>query len=97
MARAGFTASKILWLKRHEPETFAAVRHILLPAGYVNWCLTGQKVRSEEGLGFRLKPRGRRLARNPVHASWLSHTYAGSPGGSKALKPGVQIFGSLGQ
>lgn len=56
MARAGFTASKILWLKRHEPETFAAVRHILLPAGYMNWCLTGQKVGSNEGIGFKLKP-----------------------------------------
>lgn len=39
----GFTASKILWLKRHEPEHFAATRSILLPHDYLNLHLTGVK------------------------------------------------------
>ena len=38
----GFTASKLLWLKRHEPERWAAVRHVLLPHDYVNLRLTGR-------------------------------------------------------
>jgi xylulokinase len=40
---AGFTASKILWLKKHEPENFAKLRSILLPHDYINFWLTGQK------------------------------------------------------
>jgi xylulokinase len=37
----GFTAPKILWLKRHEPENFARLAQILLPHDYLNFCLTG--------------------------------------------------------
>src|SRR5262245_26793513 len=39
---AGFTASKILWLKRHEPARFARLAHVLLPHDWVNWRLTGE-------------------------------------------------------
>jgi xylulokinase len=37
----GFTASKILWLKRHEPENFKKLETVLLPHNYLNFCLTG--------------------------------------------------------
>lgn len=40
---AGFTASKILWLKEHEPENFARLRSVLLPHDYLNFWLTGRK------------------------------------------------------
>ncbi len=40
---AGFTASKILWLKKHEPENYARLRTILLPHDYLNFQLTGRK------------------------------------------------------
>jgi D-xylulose kinase len=40
----GFTASKILWLKRHEPENFARLATVLLPHDYLNWWLTGRAV-----------------------------------------------------
>ena len=40
---AGFTASKILWLKHHEPENFARLASILLPHDYINFWLTGRK------------------------------------------------------
>ena len=39
----GFTASKILWLKRHEPENFARTTAVLLPHDYLNFHLTGVK------------------------------------------------------
>jgi len=39
----GFTAPKILWLKRHEPEHFARLRTVLLPHDYLNFWLTGNK------------------------------------------------------
>jgi xylulokinase len=40
----GFTASKILWLKRREPAHFARLRTVLLPHDYLNFWLTGNKV-----------------------------------------------------
>ena len=40
---AGFTASKILWLKQNEPKNFKALKSILLPHDYINFFLTGEK------------------------------------------------------
>jgi xylulokinase len=37
----GYTASKILWLKRHEPRNYARLRTVLLPHNYINFWLTG--------------------------------------------------------
>lgn len=37
----GFTAPKILWLKRHEPANYRRLRHVLLPHDYLNYHLTG--------------------------------------------------------
>lgn len=40
-ALTGFTASKILWVRNHEPENYARCRHILLAKDYVRLILTG--------------------------------------------------------
>ena len=40
--RPGYTAPKVLWLKKRKPAAFAKLRHILLPHDYVNFLLTGQ-------------------------------------------------------
>jgi len=37
----GYTAPKILWLKRHEPANFKRLAHVLLPHDYLNFHLTG--------------------------------------------------------
>jgi xylulokinase len=37
----GFTAPKILWLKRHQPANYRRLRHVLLPHDYLNFHLTG--------------------------------------------------------
>jgi len=42
-ALAGFTAPKLLWLRRHEPEVFSRIRHVLLPKDYVRLRLTGER------------------------------------------------------
>ena len=39
----GFTAGKILWLKRHEPGNFERLRTVLLPHDYLNLWLTGRR------------------------------------------------------
>ena len=41
-ALTGFTASKIMWVKKHEPEIYAKCRHILLPKDYIRLMLTGE-------------------------------------------------------
>jgi xylulokinase len=42
-ALTGFTAPKLLWLRNHEPDTYARIRHILLPKDYVRLRLTGER------------------------------------------------------
>src|SRR5581483_10022841 len=41
-ALTGFTAPKLLWLRGHEPETYARIRRIMLPKDYVRFRLTGE-------------------------------------------------------
>jgi len=41
-ALTGFTAGKILWVRKNEPEIYGKVRHILLPKDYVRFRLTGE-------------------------------------------------------
>ena len=39
----GFTASKILWLKKHEPANFERLQTVQLPHNYLNFVLTGER------------------------------------------------------
>lgn len=41
IAFAGFTAPKLLWMKKHEPELFAKIAKIMLPKDYLAYKLTG--------------------------------------------------------
>ena len=41
IAFAGFTAPKLLWLRKNEPEHFARIAKIMLPKDYINYVLTG--------------------------------------------------------
>lgn len=41
IAFAGFTAPKILWMKKHEPENFRRIAKIMLPKDYLAYMLTG--------------------------------------------------------
>lgn len=41
IAFAGFTAPKLLWMQRNEPENFRRIRRIMLPKDYINYKLTG--------------------------------------------------------
>lgn len=43
-AMAGFTASKLLWLGRHEPAVLARARSLLLPKDLIRLRLTGERV-----------------------------------------------------
>ena len=41
-ALPGFTAPKLLWLRRHEPDVYARIQRIVLPKDYVRLRLTGE-------------------------------------------------------
>ena len=41
IAFTGFTAPKILWVKKNEPENFAKITKIMLPKDYLAYCLSG--------------------------------------------------------
>ncbi|QQM30144.1 xylulokinase [Martelella lutilitoris] len=40
----GFTAPKLVWVKKNEPETFAKVAKVLLPKDYLRFWLTGEYI-----------------------------------------------------
>ena len=41
-ALPNFTLTKLLWVRQHEPEIFAKIRHVLCPKDYVRFRLTGE-------------------------------------------------------
>ncbi len=41
IAFAGFTAPKLLWMKKNEPDLFGKISKIMLPKDYINYRLTG--------------------------------------------------------
>jgi xylulokinase len=42
-ALPGFTAPKLLWVRRHEPDVWSKVAHVLLPKDYVRFRLSGDR------------------------------------------------------
>lgn len=43
LAMPGFTAPKLAWVRKHEPEIFDQIRTVLLPKDYVRLRMTGDK------------------------------------------------------
>ncbi len=83
-ALTGFTAPKILWVQRHEPEIFNRARHVLLPKDYIRYRLTGAMAMDKaDGSGtmlFDLKKRDwspELLAALDIPTEWLPPTYEG--------------------
>lgn len=40
--QTGYTASKVMWLRRHHRDAYDRIAHILLPHDYLNFYLTGE-------------------------------------------------------
>lgn len=83
-ALTGFTAPKILWVQRHEPEVYARARHILLPKDYIRYRLTGEYAMDKaDGSGtilFDLKARdwsSEVVDALEIPRSWLPPTFEG--------------------
>ncbi len=92
---AGFTAPKVSWMKRNEPELFEKVRWIVLPHDYVNLCLeTGighdyeyhPKTNPEGEDVFTYVPRNENVSLFDC-ASYTPKTDAGDASGTGILHP----------
>jgi len=44
IAMPGFTAPKIAWVRKHEPEIYARIAKVLLPKAYIRLLLTGEHI-----------------------------------------------------
>ncbi len=80
----GFTAPKILWVRKHEPRIYARVAHILLPKDYVRFRLSGDyAVDKADGAGMHLFDLKQRdwsqevLAALEIPPAWMPKTYEG--------------------
>ena len=83
-ALPGFTAPKLLWLRRHEPEVWAAIAHVLLPKDFVRLRLTGEHaVDRADGSGTMLFDLAARdwsteiVDALGVEPRWLPRTFEG--------------------
>jgi len=81
----GFTAPKLLWVKKHEPEIYARINQVLLPKDYVRYRLTGDFATDRAGAGGTLMlDLGTRdwsaelLEAFDIPAGWLPPTHEGS-------------------
>ncbi len=81
-ALTGFTASKILWVRKHQPEIYKKCRHILLPKDYLRYKLTGDfatEVSDASGMQLLDVP-GRQWSKEvldklEIPAEWLAKVY----------------------
>jgi xylulokinase len=101
-ALTGFTAPKLLWLRRHEPETYDRIHRILLPKDYVLFRLTGEHgIDAADASGTLLfDVRNRRWSEEVVDAleipaAWLppvtESTVRGGAGDQQAAALGVGV------
>src|SRR5580698_8067583 len=81
-ALPNFTLTKLLWVKTHQPEIFAKIRHIMCPKDYVRYRLTGEfAIDVQEASGtLLLDVTHRRWSREVAEAagidmSWLPKVY----------------------
>jgi len=91
IAMPGFTAPKLLWVRKHEPRIFAQIRKVLLPKDYVRLKLTGEYLSdmSDAGGTYWLDVAGRRWSDALLAATGLER--AQMPG----LVEGSEIAGRL--
>lgn len=83
-AITGFTAPKLLWVRRHEPDTWARLAHVLLPKDYIRYRLTdGYAMDKADGSGTILFDLAARawspevLAALDLDPAWFPPTFEG--------------------
>jgi len=87
----GFTAPKLDWVRNNEPETFARVSKVLLPAAYLSYYLTGQySADMSDSSGTAWLDVGKRAWSGPLlRASGMTEAQMPS------LREGTEVAGTL--
>ncbi|MCB2055899.1 MAG: xylulokinase, partial [Geminicoccaceae bacterium] len=91
LAMPGFTAPKLLWVRRHEPEIFARVRMVLLPKDWLVWHLTGRFTcdMSDAAGTLWLDPAARAWSDPLIEATGLTRAHL------PALHEGPEVVGEV--
>ncbi len=99
-AFAGFSAPKLLWVRRHEPERYGRVRRVLLPKDYVRYRLSGELATDRAGAGgtllLDLEHRdwsGELLEALEIPPSWLPPTHEGTEVTGRVSAAGAEATG----
>jgi xylulokinase len=108
----GFTAPKLVWVRKHEPEIYARVAHVLLPKDYIRYRLTGAFATDvSDAAGMSLLDVGARawsdemLAALDIPRAWLpevtespvvSATLSAAGAGATGLREGTPVVGGAG-
>jgi xylulokinase len=111
-ALTGFTAPKILWVRKHEPNVYAQIAHVLLPKDYVRFRLSGDyAVDKADGAGMLLFDLQKRdfskevLEALDIPSQWMPRAYEGpevtgrvtaEAAKETGLAPGTPIVGGGG-
>ena len=106
-ALPGFTAPKLLWVRRYEPQVWSEIAHVLLPKDLVRLRLTGDHaVDRADGAGTLLFDLARRdwsdevVAALGIDPAWLPPTHEGpevtgsvtvEAAGSTGLRAGIPV------
>ena len=106
-ALPGFTAPKLLWIRRHEPDVWSRIAAILLPKDHIRLRLSGDRATDRaDGAGTLLFDLARRdwseemVAALEIDPTWLPRTYEGpevtsaiseDAAAATGLRPGTPI------
>ena len=99
-ALPNFTLTKILWVKTHEPEIFAKIRHVMCPKDYVRYRLTGEfAIDVQEASGTLLldvahrRWSGEVAEASGVDLSWLPRVYESPEVCARISEEAAQLIG----
>jgi len=108
----GYVAPKLLWLRRHEPDAYARIAHLVFAKDYIRYQLTGELATDvSDAAGMALFDAAQRkwsaqlLRKLDIPAEWLppaleSHEVSGyvTEAGAAAtgLKPGTPVVAGAG-
>src|SRR3954453_12850354 len=101
-ALTGFTAPKLVWLRKHEPDHYARIAHVMLPKDYVRLKLTGERaIDVADASGTLLLDVAQRrwsdevLQALEIDPAWLP-PLLGSRGGSGRTAGGIAVAAGAG-
>jgi len=99
-ALTGFTASKVMWVKNHEPHIYEKINKILLPKDYIRFKLTGEyatEVSDASGMQYMDIPNRKWsqevLDKLEVEKEWLGKLYESQEVSGEVTEEAAKLTG----